>query len=141
MFWTFLSYWLCHTKFAPRSLNWFHNLFVNQTQKNQWNHSVKYCEMMGQINFAFNATVINISFNRLWKQNQHIWLLFLLIHITYCTTHFYIHRKFRRAFFVSVFRFFSNFSNSFVSIIIFTLMALLSSSSCNNRFFMSTETL
>ena len=58
-------------------------------------HSVKYCEMMGQINFAFKATVINISFNRLL---YHIWLLFVLIHITYCITHCYIHRKFRQAF-------------------------------------------
>ena len=32
MFWTFLSYWLCHP--APWFLNWFYNLFVYQTQKN-----------------------------------------------------------------------------------------------------------
>ena len=60
--------------------------------------TVKYCEMIGQINFAFNATVINISFNRLLKQNQHIWLLFVLMYITYCITHCYIHIKFRPAF-------------------------------------------
>ena len=53
MFWTFLSYWLCHTKFAPRSLNWFHNLIVYQTQKNQWK---TFCEILwddGSDKFCF----------------------------------------------------------------------------------------